>query len=637
MALSPKSRQTLLADTADEIANRSAPAGHGDTGVASAPTIPVDRETPRIRLDATPTMEDHDKVGKLLQLFSEARAHRRPIVRRWKRSYKMIRNEFWDLDSRPGWMPSPQIPEIYPIVDALVAWEGDQSPRYTIAPQALPHTDFQRYFENMANDLEIVMGSAYVNNAEELEWAKANWDKYSYGTGIVKTTWDMILSGGLGDAVTKRVDPYSFYPDPSASNMDDANYFVEVRRMSVQELDRRWPGTARLFPEGGIDHDADTAPTQLDSGNGGSAPRANPGAISPATSARYGRPGGARFHATDSNIPGITVLEFWLREHESYDAVDRNTGEKTKKVFDTWRVVVVAGDRIIMDEPATNLWSHGGHPYDKLVLRDTGEFWGFSLVEMLTSAQANYNRLLAALQHNVELTGNPIFKDAAERRGTQITNRPGQRIPNSNSANAAAVGWMQPPRLDGSMKELVQFYLSRMEAIAGLSAVMKGNSPAGRNAQGVIDAMQEAGFVRIRSSLKFMEAAMRSAGAKKADLICENYTQNRMIAIAGPGGERTSIALKARHFLIPTSSGHTPMRFQLLCDVGSGRHTSRQMREDRAVQLYTLQAIDRQALLEDIEYPNATSVAKKMDDRDAQMAAMGQGGDQVGARQRARA
>src|SRR6478736_4540570 len=104
MALSPASRQRLLLETADEAANKSAPAGFGDTGKLENPTIPTDRQTPKILTDGgQPTMEDYEKVGKLLQLFSEARNHRRPMVRRWNRSYKMVRNKFWDMDARPGW------------------------------------------------------------------------------------------------------------------------------------------------------------------------------------------------------------------------------------------------------------------------------------------------------------------------------------------------------------------------------------------------------------------------------------------------------------------------------------------------------------------------------------------------------
>jgi hypothetical protein len=246
------------------------------------------------------------------------------------------------------------------------------------------------------------------------------------------------------------------------------------------------------------------------------------------------------------------------------------------------------------------------------------------------------------MQQNIELVGNPIFKDAAGMQRTQLTNRPGSRIPGGqNPADAAAMGWMNPPRLDPSMPNIMTHFLQRMEAIAGLSAVMKGNSPAGRNAQGVIDALQEAGFVRIRSSLKFLEAAMRSAGAKKADLISENYSSDRIIAIAGPGGERTSRVIKGRRFVLPTENGTTPLRYQLMVDVGSSQHTSRQMREDRAVQLFTLGAIDREALLDDVKYPNASKVAERVDAREMELAAAAEGGQGgkmgPGARERARA
>lgn len=610
------------------------PGGHGATNRIE-PTVPNSRHAPKVLLTAHPSDEELTKVSQVRQLFQLAQQHRRPMVGKWNESYRMLRNKFWDLSNRASWLPSPQLSEIFPIIDALVAWEMDQSPTYTVSPAALPHTDFNRFFTDIANDLETVLDASFVVNAEEVEWAKANWDKYLYGTGFVKTTWDMTLAGGMGDSITRRVSPYALYPDPQATSFTDANFIIEARRMSIQELDRRWPGTAKLFPGGGVDIDVDLQPSQTNN-NAGQPPRVNPGAMYGSTASAYGNPGvGRHGKASILDIPGVTVLEAWIREHETYKADDLNTGEPVTKVYDTWRVVVVAGNRVIMDEPADNLWSHGGHPYDRLVVRDTGEFWGWSLVEALISAQKAYNRILAAMQANVELTGNPPWKDAGGMTRGSTTNRPGQKIAVGAGA-AKDSGYVQPPQMHQAMVPLLQHYPQWMERFAGLTAVMKGMTPSGRNAQGVIDALQESGFVRIRSSLKFMEAAMREAGAKKADLIIENYTTPRVIAVAGPGGERTSLALKGRRFLIPTSKGATPLRYQLLVDVGSRRHTSRQMREDRAIQLFTLDAIDRTALLDDINYQNAQVVADRMDEKDRQLAAMGEM-QKPGARQRARA
>lgn len=624
------SAETILANTGTP---RADPGGHGETNRVE-PTVPNHREAPKINLSQNPGDEELRKVSQIRQLFQLAANHRRPMVGRWNECYRMYRNRYWDLSTRASWLPSPMLSEIKPIVESLVSWEMDQSPTYTVSPFALPHTDFHRFFNDISNDLEAVLDASYIVNAEEIEWAKAQLDKYKYGTGFVKTTWDMTLAGGLGDSITRRVSPFSIYPDPQATDTTDWNYVVEARRMSIQELDRRWPGTAALFPGGGLDFDVDLAPTQI--GNGAQPPRVNPGAMAPATASSYGQPGvGRNAKASILEIPGVTVLEAWIREHETYKADDLNTGEAVTKVYDTWRVVVVAGNRVIMDEPADNLWSHGGHPYDRLVVRDTGEFWGESLVEDLISAQKAYNRILAALQANVELTGNPPWKDVAGMTRGTTTNRPGQKIAVPAGA-AKDAGYVQPPQMHQAMPLLMQHYPQWMERFAGLTAVMKGASPAGRNAQGVIDALQESGFVRVRSSLKFLEAAMRNAGTKKADLIIENYTTPRLVAVAGPGGERSSLALKARRFQIPSSGGQIPLKYQLLVDVGSRRHTSRQMREDRAVQLFTLDAIDRTALLDDLDYPNAQVVADRLEEHDRQMAAMGEL-QKPGARQRARA
>lgn len=604
--------------------------GNSGGSLGGAVTTP---HAPKIITETHPSQDNTHLLNEVLALFSQARAHRRPMVSLWKRCQRMLYNRYFPT-SRPGWLPTPEVPEIFPICAAVVGWMTDQRIGYTVAPTAVPHSGYFDFFQTLATDLEAVMDATWQVNCEENEWTKMMWDAVTYGTGIGKTTWDLTLCGGQGDAVTRQVLLESFYPDPQARTMEDANYFIEARIMSVQELDRRWPGTAALFPDGGnMSQDVDTLPTQVDQAGNANPPRANPGAISPSTSPRYGQPGGARHHATD--LPGVLVLEAWIREHDTLDNTrDIKTGEKMPTVHDRWRVIVVAGNHVIMNEPADNLWSHGKHPYSRLVLWDTGELWGRSLVDLLMPNQVSINRILAALQSNVELTGDPIWKDAVGAAGGRrtMTNKPGQRIP--VNAGDTSTGWLSPPPIPPTMMQLLQFHLQRMEAISGLSAITKGGTPGGRPAQSVVDALQEAAFVRIRQHLRNLEYTMRDAGNKRASLIVENYTQPRMVAIAGPSGERSSLALKARHWMIPTNQGAVPMQYQLSIDAGSRMHTSRAMREDRAIQMYTLGLIDREATLGDLTYPNATVVAQRMDEHERQMAAMGaQAGP--GARQRA--
>lgn len=551
---------------------------------------------------ALPISEDTSLAATIRQLFYDARAAKRPMLSQWNANYLYLRN-------RPNALPMQQrstslVPEIFPIIASKVGWKIDRRIVNTVSSSAVPHTAYWIDTSDLAADLSMILDATYSVNGEEGEVSKMIWDSEIYGTGFTKTTWDPSLAGGLGDAVIRRVDPFTLYPDPQARGMDDLNYIIEVRTMSLQEVDRRWPGAAKKLRTGNFIEQADEAPDQLT--NRQSVPRANPGAISPVTVPRYGMVGGGFLSAT--NEPGVTVMEAWLRSHDTIEDEDAPLGYH---VEETWRVVVVAGSHILMDEPATNLWSHGRHPYSRYVTADVGEFWGFSTVELLIPTQRSINRLLSAMEQNVLLTGNPTLVDDV-RAGisrTQATNKPGQRF---TVGAGSKVDWLKPPPMNQMMPELVRYMLQRMEAVSGLAAVTRGGSMPGRNAQGVMDAMQEAAFVRIRMELSQLQLTLTDAGRLKASLIIENYTEPRNMAIIGPDGAQKMLAVQSRHFLIPTEDGEMPLEYTLLVDAGASEHTGRKAREDQVLSLANMGVIDGQAVLEALDFPGRAEISKRM-------------------------
>jgi hypothetical protein len=320
-----------------------------------------------------------------------------------------------------------------------------------------------------------------------------------------------------------------------------------------------------------------------------------------------------------------------VRESELVKVTDLRTGKERDGATDEWRLLVVANNRLIYEAHAHDLFDHGRHPYDRAPYIEMGEFWSMSIVEMMIDPMKAMNRILAALQMNAELTGNPILKRPRTNARTQFTNRPGQTV-EFGPGQGQDLNWLEPPKLQSEMIGLLEYYAKALERISGLSAVVKGNTPSGRNAEGVVDSVQEAAFVRIRAVLRNLEFCLRGVFGKKADLICSNYTSPRMMSIAGPRATRSSLALKAGHFLIPSSSGRVPFIYQINVDAGSSSHTSRAMREDRAVQLFTLGMIDEEAALADLEYPNYAVVAQRVAQKRAQQQMA-----EPGARQRARA
>jgi hypothetical protein len=342
----------------------------------------------------------------------------------------------------------------------------------------------------------------------------------------------------------------------------------------------------------------------------------------------YGLPGQGR-ETTDIDSNTHLILEVWHRcspENRSkgdYEKSERNepaegTAEdvyedraetKYEKDSDSWywRCTVVCGDAVLLDSPAEDLWAHGQHPYDRLVCQDEGEFWGMSLVELLAPLQTSVNRLLAAVEQNIWLAGNPVLLEPVQSglERTRITNRPGQRL--QINTPAAKPEWMNPPVIQPQLAmQLIQFYVGEMERISGLSAIVRGATPGGRNAQGVLDSVQEAAFVRIRAMLRNLEAMLKSSGQKAASLIAEFYDSPRVIAFVGPSGEQNLAALGARHFYTwnPESPAPTPIRFQLQVQAGSTIPTSRQARAAEADTLFAMGAIDEEAVLQAHDFPN---------------------------------
>lgn len=587
---------------------------------------------PKPQTSATPSADDISIVAHVQQLLTIARDYRQPLVPRWRHAYRMLFNKFW-TQGRPGWQPSPEIPEIYPIIRAYVGFMLDQRIGFNISPYALPVEPFTEWLNKLADDLEVTLESSWQANREEREWGMIVQDALVYGTGISKTAWETALGGGIGDAMTRRVHPSTFYPDPRATTEMDGDFYIELKKMSVQEVDRRWPGSAELIQSGGQFSFTDDMPNLLDlNGAGrGNVPYANPNAgLAPATGSwQPSIMSGSRIASI--NMPAVTVVEAWIREHHFVEVTDERTGEKAKLPRETWRCVIIAGNHVLMNAPATDLWKHGQHPYSRYVWDEKGEFWGPSMVELLTSSQNMVNRLLSALQQNVELTGNPVWKEGT-RSGAQrtpITNKPGTRVTVADGAAGGQAGWVNPPQLQEVMMQLLQYHLQRMETISGITAMNKGNTPGGRPAQGVVDSVQESAFVTIRQAQRNLEYAMSEAGWRQADLVIENYTTPRMVSIAGPSSERSMLALKARHFQIPTGQGAIPMKYQLFIDAGSRSHTSRMMVQSQAAQMYAIGAIDRLSMLEAVEWPDAAKVAARAQAAEAAQA------QQTGSRQQA--
>lgn len=563
--------------------------------------------------DPTPShTDDMELVSRLRNLYMIARDHKRQRYDQWIRNYRLVNNRI--NSAAANWMPQPKDSEIYPVLSSLVAWMTDQNIDLEFVPSADPNTPLFDMYSNLGRDLGNVLYTAWQNYSYRAQIKLGLWDAFMYGVGIYKNVWDNALCAG-GDANLRRVDPWAFYVDPHATSLVDAEYMVEVRRMSLSEIERRWPGSASYLHAKGSPggESVDEKPTLF--GGGTHAPRANPGALPGGT----GVYGGAKWsYDMYDPLPGYVVYEFWLKENDAeYEEDEDENSDSTEKYVEAkWRVVVMCNGEILLDEDAADMWSYASHPYERYVFDDIGEFYGIALVDHLASPAIHINRLLTALQHNAELTGNPVLVESAGS-GTDrvaIVNKPGQRLTVRGPGGMVnqKPEWLDPPSMPPEVMGLVNFWISRIENVSGLSAMQKGATPNQRNAAEVINNVQEAAFVRVRAAIQNLEDTLQACGKKLADLIIENYTERRTVAIVGPDGQTTSQVFQAYHFQMPGKNGNMPLEYSLRILAGSTTPTSRQTRLSEATQFQALGIVDDEYVLQVAQVPRYKEILKRL-------------------------
>jgi hypothetical protein len=593
-------------------------------------------EPPRPR-----TESDLRKIARLRKAYADARDAKKALYANWRRNYLLLQNRHW-AEFRSTWMPSPADSEIYPILSSLIGWLTDQSVMFTIQAAATPGTPWAQMLEEMSDDLEIILQSNWKVRNHQATVTLAMWDAALYGAGLMKAVWDQSLEKGLGDADLVHVDPWNFYPDPQATNEKDGNYYIEVRLMSWDEVERRFPDTADELLASMIYDTADTAldsdqrPTNTKNNQHTFPMSFNRGYPTTSTSST-GLPGqGGKFAWKPE---GITVFECWARENRTdktpdpdWDPSTAKAGEQAPEVdvtYDSWRVTVWSSDVILLEAWSEELWDGATHPYGRLCLEDTGEFWPTPLVTHLAPGQIAINRLLAAMQQSAELTGNPVFMEPSTSGipQTLLQNRPGQRV-KYNPQSAAAGGppqWLTPPTMSPDVLNLIRFWIERMENISGLASISKGKSPTGRAPEAVVNQVQESGFIRVRSALRNLERVLRRVGTIEIQLIIENYTTARSVSIVGQEGSKSLVTLRERHFIDAVDNEYAPFKYALIVNAGSEVPTSRQARMAEAQNLFLTHAIDRPALLEAVGWPHWPAIDQRMQKQEqaaAQQAAM---------------
>jgi hypothetical protein len=555
-----------------------------------------------VEVSRRPRYDETGFVRRLENIYQLAKQARGNMVNEWKRNYRLTMNRTSSaLPAAAGIRAN----ELYPTIDSRIGWMTDQEITCTVTPSADPFSLYYGVEDILSEQLECVINSIYKTDDWYAEICKMLWDAAMYGPGFVKAGWDQGLLTGMGQVTLKRVSPWCLYIDPYASDLEDAEFIVEVHTMTPTEIERRFPEVARRVIAGAL-ASGDVSKDHVPPSQEQNVPKM--GVLIPIDAGQgpttWGPPGGTQQPYSENPWQAVNVYECWIKENYAEEITPADPTKPPEWVMTTeWRVIVHAGGHVLLDEIASNLFGMNRHPYVRYVDVETGELYPGGFVRDAGPCQVALNRLLALAQNNIEYTGNPIFvgvKGSGMDRSTFV-NRPGRiyDVDSTPQMQGQKPQWLNPPNLPQDLLNLIGWWRDEIERIAGLQGGQRGEIPSGRATDKQVTATQEAGFIRIRSAQRNLELTLAKAFELVANLIILNYDVARNVAIVGPEGEMNSIKLAAQHFYSPAGpDGPTPMRFSLTVNGGSAKPTSRAARIGEANALKQMGVVDDQFVLQ---------------------------------------
>lgn len=320
------------------------------------------------------------------------------------------------------------------------------------------------------------------------------------------------------------------------------------------------------------------------------------------------------------------VVELWIRddhskEIDSQEVVDYDvegnpiieTKYRSKYPDGIRRIKFTNNGKLVLEDTKNpNIqWSHDikslreNHAWGRLPFykansyMDTTSHWGFSAIDQVGDLQKKVDEIMSRLLAWVMRVMFPPLIVAKETGLTKdmINSKPNLVLMVEKIAHVAGVRYEPVPNLPSNFIEILNIILSFFDRIYQIEDADRGVGPKGVIAASAIVALQERNAVLIQEKITSADSLVENRGKWNIAML-QNFGIKEKIEVDGQQREIRGKDLAGRKFHFVVESGSTMPR------------TSLQI-EEQAQNLYKEGAIDRQALLEALNYPGWKKIIER--------------------------
>lgn len=332
------------------------------------------------------------------------------------------------------------------------------------------------------------------------------------------------------------------------------------------------------------------------------------------------------------------VIEIWVRDYSTeirtayQEATDPVTGETIVYETETEvpkypggiRVVTITnkGHVVCADQKNPNVnhalpmsvlektYLFKNFPFFKAnSYEDTSSVWGYSMAETVGDINLEIDRLWSGITNYLQMAMYPplILPQDTKVHKSQIRYLPRLVIQPSSGVAAQSIRWLDMPTPPSWMFEALNALIGFFDRISQIEDADRGQAPGSVIAASAIQMLQERGAVLVRAKIRAVDYLIRERGRCFISFYQNFGTQPELVEMPTGPVQIAGMQLIQREFNYIVESGSTVAR------------TSSQIKQE-AVELYKLQAIDRRALLQQVNFPDWKKIVERMGESQLQAA-----------------
>lgn len=579
---------------------------------------------PKWTLNNLPPPGDKDVGQFFWGLFENSMAEkdRLGLPDRWFENHRLYRGDHWNKNRLSNSANNSDLTSVNLIFSNIQRTVANLTSRNPIAE--VQSTD------GIEDGADLLMSQKLKN------W----WSKEEQGATLTQSGLNMEIYGiTIEKAVPDIehntlkvvvVDPYAWFPAPGVfADINDMPYMAHAYAMPVDEVEA-------LFGVEGVEADDTYSLLGEDREENVPIPSGSRyGAMnSPSNFSNVKHPVQAQRDLRESRA---LVVELWVRDLREEPVTvqagaDPLTGEpilteSSQSVFPGGiRKITMTnrGNLVLDDVPNPNvnpalprelqeksfLYDH--FPFSKAnSYEDASSIWGFSAAEQTDDLNQKINRLLTRIGDYIETVCRPplIIPQDTGIKKTKVTNKAGLILRPVSTAVASGIRFLQVPNLPSNFFELLNLYMMFFDRIYAMEDVDRGETPSNIQAASAIVTLQERNAVLMRHKIRALDSIVRHRGRWMISFVQNFAWKDEIIKVQDSMVQYRGTDYAGREFNYLVESGSTVAKTEL-------------QKQDQALQLFDRGAIDRQALLETLNFPNWKEIIERTGENQLDQALM---------------